>query len=45
MAMNDKVICLIYLEARPSWFPPSPTVMYTGADLSATGYRFPPVML
>jgi hypothetical protein len=34
-----------YLEASPSWLPPSPTVMYTGADLFGTGYRFPDVML
>lgn len=39
------MICLLYLEARPSRFPPSPIVTYIGADVSGTGYLLPPVML
>ena len=32
-------------EARPSMFPPSPMVMYTGAEGSFTGVLSPFVML
>ena len=34
-----------YLFAMPSMFPPSPIVMYTGAERSFTGPQWPFTML
>ena len=36
---------LSYLVANPSRFPPSPIVMYTGADWSRIGLQIPFTML
>lgn len=50
MIYNDTVwnrgsCFLAYLLARPSMFPPSPMVMYTGADWSLTGEQSPFMMV
>lgn len=34
-------MCRAYLVAKPSRFPPSPMVIYTGADRSFTGVQTP----
>jgi hypothetical protein len=49
-ALNQKtpnlhVFIFTYDIAKPSRFPPSPIVMYTGADRSLTGMQLPFVML